>query len=1128
MYRQKIDYQQLVETIFTSTKMKESIMARIKDKSTTLKKDVENFFTQGIEKWHTGESKPPKEFTTVLLNQIELDHQNSLNTLNDMKIKNGDLAKKQQEVFPDRDVDFLKCGRGGRRRKRAPGADGCFISMPKTDDTKPEIMQQFFEIHDVGINHITDQYQIIAPADKNSPNGFSEHLSMVLEKTPVILGPTKKAFYNNVVLGSLATSNKLDGVVYAKIENLNVKSYFQNEKPFRDQPERPVQMQSRDILSVYFKVKVGDATQVVLRTFIAEGHDLNPIYMHNHEKDLVHDYYKKEFTEHSKISVEKLSEICKTLKLKDGNYKVDNTIYFFNADHTLDVKKESSTHDFKDEALIKESDYTKVEPLKLDYDAAMNKIASNNMDQAKAGVKEYFDHITEAYMNTKENKNFRSQDSKETQRRSESEFHAFVYGALSLNSKYKHNLDIYVERIAGRGYADMMFLSRAGVDSAKNWQAIPIVVEFKADKTTSVGANDQIIGTGYLHNLSMRTVAENALIVGVNPYDRAVEVTIQELPKSEGFANRLMNSDPSTIKENLTHELMQLYYSISPLAIKTTEGRNQHYLSHMVLGELLSKSNLDVYIPKVQNDNVRSILFTNKDTSKSTMLNLIESSVKPFNSDFHKFRDVRNRENLLPLGLNLNDVTVVDVKINSKSNLGWSLEIPKREYLTETYRNADQYYFQSIDIKSAHDVSITKSNEFHKLDPVNVDSFFSKTDTKPDNVHETELKKLKLLNDIVNSESDVQAILQGMFIGTRRKVLDDGSIQIVKVFPEANLSKEGRIDLLISKLNQNGQNVKENALIVMEIKYTKDGSVDNKINEAIEQIGQYASSLKSVTDLKKYKPIVVVFDKVTGESKVVFIADADVIHTSDSDTSPYLGPYSDMSIDDSFHLGPYSDSDMSIDDFYKPIAEGSNKRPRGDHEDEPDEQKNPNIDRKRRSIHRIIECESDMFIDTCFNNDKQLVLEHATSTSSRTTSWINSMWKGVLGMLPSFSNPQMLKISTHTSTHSSSSSPVCDYTSGHFNGLLQLLDLFIRKQTGQKYSQPSIRTDFDHIEKCLHALDNAPKFIETLKNYENAEIPDEFICYQALLAGKSTDMNFFMHVAYPLPKITTNFIDKLT
>uniref|UniRef100_A0A1B0CGQ1 Uncharacterized protein n=1 Tax=Lutzomyia longipalpis TaxID=7200 RepID=A0A1B0CGQ1_LUTLO len=62
--------------------------------------------------------------------------------------------------------------------------------------------------------------------------------------------------------------------------------------------------------------------------------------------------------------------------------------------------------------------------------------------------------------------------------------------------------DIYVERIAGRGYSDLMLLSRDGPDGNKNWHAIPIIVELKADTTSPDRATAQTINTGYLYNLN--------------------------------------------------------------------------------------------------------------------------------------------------------------------------------------------------------------------------------------------------------------------------------------------------------------------------------------------------------------------------------------------------------------------------------------------------------------------------------------------------------------------------------------------------------------------------------------------------------------------------------------------------
>ncbi|UIP92756.1 hypothetical protein JSQ73_006440 [Wolbachia endosymbiont of Anopheles demeilloni] len=65
--------------------------------------------------------------------------------------------------------------------------------------------------------------------------------------------------------------------------------------------------------------------------------------------------------------------------------------------------------------------------------------------------------------------------------KTESAYHGFVYGFLAMNFKYRYDLDCYVERIEGKGYTDLILISRK---KNKSWNAIPVVVEFKAKDET--------------------------------------------------------------------------------------------------------------------------------------------------------------------------------------------------------------------------------------------------------------------------------------------------------------------------------------------------------------------------------------------------------------------------------------------------------------------------------------------------------------------------------------------------------------------------------------------------------------------------------------------------------------------
>lgn len=88
-----------------------------------------------------------------------------------------------------------------------------------------------------------------------------------------------------------------------------------------------------------------------------------------------------------------------------------------------------------------------------------------------------------------------------------------------------------------------------------------MIIEFKADSTRASSAVDQITGTGYLYNLSMRTIAQKAVVVSINSQaisgQPSISVAIKDIPNPEGIFNRLMkdfNSDEKQIRQTVEEE----------------------------------------------------------------------------------------------------------------------------------------------------------------------------------------------------------------------------------------------------------------------------------------------------------------------------------------------------------------------------------------------------------------------------------------------------------------------------------------------------------------------------------------------------------------------------------------------
>ncbi|KAH1019060.1 hypothetical protein HUJ05_006725 [Dendroctonus ponderosae] len=428
-------------------------------------------------------------------------------------------------------------------------------------------------------------------------------------------------------------------------------------------------------------------------------------------------------------------------------------------DHSLSVKELSKTNNNYQHKPPGSGEFQKIEYTDIDL-KHLEDLASNNIDNVMFGIKTISQGLLQ------------------------------VYNSLKMQDTSKK------ERIAGKGYADLILLSRKDNSHNKNWRAIPIVIEFKADETSSASAIDQAKGTGYLYNLSMRTISDQAVIVGINSkidsddVDKAINIKRENIPQPEGLINPLIrNMHDSTkthanIRSNIEKELKHLYYSISNLAIKTDDN----YLSRLILGEFLSEDGVEKLYVHNAGNTVTTFVFQAKNSNGWIMLNLVESS------NNGKFQDVNLDKIKLPNNVQINSLTKIDIKVNHNSKLGWSPD--------ERIRTDDK----------------TKGNINTELEELS--------------------KSLISVQDMVNSESDFQAILHGTFFGKHDQ------LKTIKVLPEANPSKSGRIDLLICRREYMGSDVPQDEyILIMELKYAKDKKdSENKLNDANKQILKYITA----------------------------------------------------------------------------------------------------------------------------------------------------------------------------------------------------------------------------------------------------------------------------------------------
>ncbi|WP_339045315.1 ankyrin repeat domain-containing protein [Candidatus Mesenet endosymbiont of Agriotes lineatus] len=190
----------------------------------------------------------------------------------------------------------------------------------------------------------------------------------------------------------------------------------------------------------------------------------------------------------------------------------------------------------------------------------------------------------------------------------EASHHGFIAGAL-VNFRYRHNLRVYLEQFAGRGYADIVLVPR-GKDRSLN--ATPIIIELKAatkaelkegkigekSGTTPAAALKQAedYTKGFQPNvMRVLTTADDILCVGVNldhPSPISDIVAKSRDQKIIPLFNDMLGSidernsgkiDEGELKKQIQNNIERVYHTFPG----TGEKGDNHYFSRFLLGQSL-------------------------------------------------------------------------------------------------------------------------------------------------------------------------------------------------------------------------------------------------------------------------------------------------------------------------------------------------------------------------------------------------------------------------------------------------------------------------------------------------------------------------------------------------------------
>ncbi|MFP3012648.1 MAG: hypothetical protein ACEY3D_06980 [Rickettsia sp.] len=376
----------------------------------------------------------------------------------------------------------------------------------------------------------------------------------------------------------------------------------------------------------------------------------------------------------------------------------------------------------------------------------------------------------------------------------------------------------------------------------------------------------------------------NDLIVKSTVIEKFTTSLIYELVKN--IQNKVTLDE---IKGNIEKNIKHLYYS-------SIKSKDQHYLSRVLLGQAFTSqdnSNNDaMQISKkvflynkdgklnLISDRVTSIIL--QQNSQGIILNIIEGS----NTHQTRFKSKKQDKifddsKILPVeNLAIQDLIIINIAVNPKAEIfsgvigkSYIDNIKVEQKNINQFRDHQKYqgHFQSIATVKVQDLINLIYNLDSSVDSDNYIPLNKKKKVLDKDFQKVLLECVSPIKDFVNQESDLQAIIQGMFINQRLL----GGKQI-KVFSEVSCGS-GRLDLLLYSVDKNFQ---EDKPILMELKY---GSNSALLTEAEKQLSTYSQYLKSATTYKEVQNIAIVYhDNKENNFLQVKISSKKIDHTSQS------------------------------------------------------------------------------------------------------------------------------------------------------------------------------------------------------------------------------------------------------
>ncbi|BET30758.1 hypothetical protein wCauBTS_13650 [Wolbachia pipientis] len=540
-------------------------------------------------------------------------------------------------------------------------------------------------------------------------------------------------------------------------------------------------------------------------------------------------------------------------------------------------KVASATYDFKE---IKKGLWNNPE-------SDIAKLTNSNAGKVKESVEEIFKKVSGIHSEHENSLVYADQAR-------EAAHHGFVAGAL-VNFRYRHNLRVYLEQFAGRGYADIVLVPR-GKDRSLN--AVPIIIELKAGKaagTTPGSALDQAkdYAKGFQPNtMRVLTISDNVLCVGLNldltekfsmhispREDREIAPpTMQALLKEASDWNGRQDTT-TNVKEKIKQPLERIYHTFPG-----TPEKGGNYFSRFLLGQLLLANEF-----KRINLERSVFLYDEYPLASSTRLGS-KSTERPVTTFMlTKGNQGQNKE-----------VFIFHIKEGGKGEFSEKkipIDLSTVSKITEVCislqeeRKADFFDVEKINrYNSLNEYKQGKSffnGEWKNIPyPAELKETFDKTlesqhtpqssSTAPDSDkafgnYKALLEKMGEgilpLKPLIEKEAHFQAVLHGAFSHYSDIRLGESQENRALVLTEFQTGRGKRIDMLVHgiKFASQDRNAKEYIPVGLELKGPRKGEkADALVKEADEQIRtEYKEgvSYKTLTDGDKVAFIGVTFDE---------------------------------------------------------------------------------------------------------------------------------------------------------------------------------------------------------------------------------------------------------------------------